>query len=66
MIYMDKTFDIQSYMTRGVERIVSDALRATHRNPREGVYMARFALASRKASKKRMKAEDAGEGQMKN
>ena len=58
---MDKTFDIQSYMTRGVERIVSDALRATHRNPRESAYMARFALASRKASKKRMKAEDAGE-----
>ena len=58
---MDKSFDIQSYMTRGVERIVSDALRATHRNPRESAYMARFALASRKASKKRMKAEDAGE-----
>ena len=58
---MDKTFDIQSYMTRGVERIVSDAVRATLKNPRESVYMARFALASRTASDKRRKAEDAGE-----
>ena len=58
MIYMDKSFDIQSYMTRGVERIVSDALRATHRNPRESAYMARFALVSRKASKKRMRLNE--------
>ncbi len=58
---MDKTFDIQSYMTQGVERIVSDAVRATLKNPRESAYMARFVLASRAASKKRRKAEDAGE-----
>ena len=61
VIHMDKTFDIQSYMTRGVERIVSDSVRATLKNPRESVYMARFALASRTASDKRRKAEDAGE-----
>ena len=54
-------FDIQSYMTRGVERVIADAVRATLRNPRESAYMARFALVSRAASKKRRKAEDAGE-----
>ena len=54
-------FDIQEYMTRGVERIVSDAVKATLKNPRESVYMARFALASRAASKKRKASEDAGE-----
>ena len=43
---MDKTFDIQSYMTMGVERVVTDAVRATLKNPRESAYMARFALAS--------------------
>ena len=32
---MDREFDIQSYMTGGVERIVADALRATVKNPRE-------------------------------
>ncbi len=58
---MDEAFDIQSYMTRGVERVVSDAVRTTLKNPKESVYMARFALASKSASKKRRKAEDAGE-----
>ena len=58
---MDKAFDIQSYMTRGVERVVSDAVKSTLKNPRESAYMAKFALASRAASKKRRKAEDAGE-----
>ena len=58
---MDKQFDIQSYMTKGVERIVSDALRATIKNPRESAYMLKFAAASRKASKKRKKAENSGE-----
>lgn len=58
---MDKTFDIQSYMTRGVERIVSDALRATLKNPKESIYMGKFALASKAASEKRRKAEPAGE-----
>ena len=58
---MDKKFDIQSYMTQGVERVVSDVVRATLRNPRESAYMMKFALASRAASKKRRKAEDTGE-----
>ena len=58
---MDGQFDIQEYMTKGVERIVSDALRATVRNPRESAYMLRFAAANKKASKKRAKAEVEGE-----
>ena len=48
-------------MTRGVERVVSDAIKATLKDPRESVFMARFAAASRAASRKRRKAEDAGE-----
>ncbi len=54
-------FDIQAYMTRGVEKVVSDAVKATLKNPKESIYMAKFALASKKASQKRRKAEDAGE-----
>ena len=50
---MDGAFDIQGYMTKGVERIVADALRATVKNPRESAYMLKFAAASKKASKKR-------------
>ncbi len=58
---MDKEFDIQEYMTRGVESIVSDALKATFKNPKESAYMARFAIASRAASKKRARLEAEGE-----
>lgn len=58
---MSEPFDIQDYMTQGVERIVADALKATLKNPKESAFMAKFALASRAASKKRRTAEDAGE-----
>ena len=58
---MDGNFDIQAYMTKGVERVVAEALRATVRNPRESAYMLKFASASRKASKKRAASEKKGE-----
>ena len=58
---MNEEFDIQEYLTEGVERVVSEAVMATHKNPKESVFMAKFALASRAASKKRRKAEDSGE-----
>ena len=57
----EKAFDIQEYMTHGVERVVSDTLKATLKNPRESAFMVKFAAATRSASKKRRKAEDAGE-----
>ena len=55
------TFDIQEYMTKGVERVVSDALKATIKNPRESAFMVKFAAASKIASKKRKAAEKRGE-----
>ncbi len=58
---MDEKFDIQAYMTRGVERIVSESLKATMKDPRESAFMVRFAAASKKASKRRAEAEKAGE-----
>ncbi|SEM13296.1 Radical SAM superfamily enzyme, MoaA/NifB/PqqE/SkfB family [Butyrivibrio sp. ob235] len=58
---MNKDFNIQEYMTRGVERVVSDAIKATLKNPKESVYMAKFALATKAASKKRAKLEAEGE-----
>ncbi len=58
---MNKDFDIQEYMTRGVERVVSDAIKATLKNPKESAYMARFAMATRAASTKRAKLEAEGE-----
>lgn len=58
---MDDKFDIQAYMTRGVERVVADSLKATLRDPKESAFMMKFAAASRKASKVRAEAEKAGE-----
>ena len=58
---MEKTFDIQEYMTKGVERVVADALKATVKNPKESAFMLSFMKASRAASKKRSKKEAEGE-----
>ena len=58
---MAKEFNIQEYMTKGVERIVADAVKATLKNPKESAYMAKFALASKSASRKRARMENAGE-----
>ena len=61
MSQQDNAFDIQAYMTKGVERVVSEAVKATMKNPRESAFMLKFAAASRAASRKRRKAEDVGE-----
>ncbi len=58
---MGKILDIQTYMTKGVERVVADAVRATVKDPRESAFMLGFAAASASASRKRRKAEDRGE-----
>ena len=60
-ILLEQEFDIQAYMTRGVENVVSDILKATLRNPRESAYMLRFAAASKRASAKRQEAQKHGE-----
>ena len=58
---INEDFDLQSYLTEGVERIVNEAVKATLKNPKESAFMLKFAAASRSASKKRRKAKDNGE-----
>ena len=57
---MNKDFDLQEYMSAGVERVVKEAAKATFSNPRESVFMGRFALAAAKATKKRKASENDG------
>lgn len=57
---MDKNFDIQTYMTKGVERIVKDALKATLKNHKESAFMVKFAASSKSASKKRAELKQKG------
>ena len=52
--------DIQQYLTEGVEAIVKDVLRATLRDPKESLFMARFAAASQRASERRTENAKAG------
>ena len=54
------TLDLQKHIERGVEAIVADTLKATLKNPKESAFMAKFAAASRKASKTRLKLEREG------
>lgn len=58
---MSEHFDLQAYLTAGVEQVVADALKATLKDPRETAFLVQFAAASRAASQKRRRAEDAGE-----
>ena len=57
---MAQDFNLQQYLTKGVERVVANAVKATLKNPRESAFMFRFAAASRAASKKRAAAERQG------
>ena len=57
---MDREFDLQKHIEQGVEKIVTDTIKATLKNPKESAFMARFAVASRKASRRRMELEQEG------
>lgn len=57
---MNKEFDIQQYMSAGVKNVVNNAIKATLKNPKESIFMAKFALASKSASDRRFKAKEEG------
>ncbi|MCD7820940.1 MAG: radical SAM protein, partial [Clostridiales bacterium] len=57
----ENEFNLGEYLTGGVEKIVKGAVRATLKDPKESVFMARYALASREASKRRAELEEQGE-----
>ncbi len=57
---MKEPFDLQKHIEQGVEQIVADTLRATLKNPKESAFMVKFAAASRRASRKRLKLEEEG------
>ena len=57
---MKQQFDVARHIEQGVEKIVADTLKATLKNPKESAFMLKFAAASRKASKTRLKYEEEG------
>jgi MoaA/NifB/PqqE/SkfB family radical SAM enzyme len=58
---MNQEFDLENYMTNGVNWLVKDAIRTTLKNPRESAFLAKYALSSKKANGIRHKLEMAGE-----
>ncbi len=58
---MEQEFNIERYLSEGVEKIVKNAVRASLFHPKESVFMAKYALASKKATEKRRIAEQRGE-----
>ena len=58
---MEQEFNLESYLTCGVEKIVKGALKATLSNPQESIFMAKYSISSIEASKKRKKSEEGGE-----
>jgi len=58
---MNQEFNLEEYLTDGVENIVKVALKATLSNPKESLFMARYAAHSKIASKKRRLAEEKGD-----
>ena len=58
---MSENFNLQEHIAKGVEKIVSDTLKATMKDPRESAFMLKFAAASRKATKIRQKLSEDGE-----
>ena len=58
---MNEGFDLQAYLSKGIEDFMRDLVRATLVNPRESAFMLKFAAATAAASKKRKAAEAAGE-----
>ena len=54
-------FDLQKYLTRAVENIVAESIRATLNNPKESAFMLKFAASAKRASKLRAENKKKGE-----
>ena len=58
---MQKTFDLEKYLSNGVENIVKGAVKATLKDPKESIFMAKYAISSKEATQKRRLAKEQGE-----
>ena len=58
---METSIQLEEYLSNGVEHIVRGILEASVRHPKAGLFMAKYALCSKKAGQKRQSAELRGE-----
>ena len=58
---MENDFNLQEYLADGAEIIVKDAIRASLKNPKESLFLAKFARHTKKATKIRQEYEKNGQ-----
>ena len=58
---MEETFNLEAYLSRGVENVVKDLIKTAVFHPAEALFMAQFARASKEASARRHALEEQGE-----
>lgn len=58
---MSVKFNLENYLNNGVENIVKDAVKISSHNLKESIFIAKYALASKKARELRRIAEGRGE-----
>ncbi len=58
---MNEHFDLQEYLSQGIENFMADVVKATLKNPRESAFMLKFAGATAAASRRRREAESQGQ-----
>ncbi len=58
---MSGKFDIEKYLSDGIESLVLSILKATFKNPKESMFFAKYALAAKKAEERRHNLEKIGE-----
>lgn len=58
---MKTTFNLESYLTNGVENIVSEILKATLCYPKESFFMAKYAAQSKRSARLRQEAQKKGQ-----
>ena len=58
---MPEAFNLERYLTDGVENIVKGLVKGAAFHPRESLFMARFVQASKRAANLRQEAEERGE-----
>lgn len=58
--HLNTGFDLDAYLTKGVEDIVQDALAASLKNPKETAFLLSYALAAKRAASARSRHAAAG------
>ncbi len=60
MTAVTERFDLETYLAVSVEKVVKDLVKVSAFHPAEAAFMAKYALASRRAARRRRQAAEAG------